>query len=139
MTGSDLARTSADSARFVAISRNYSGRRLDSGEGIAQFDETLNHQGHEGTRRYTKVHEGNHKTKNYFVNLRGLGSYGFLTAGALKYFSMEISKYIISVPFASCTPVRKKLAPARGFEMSWTSKNRKPRTVVCGSTAFAPN
>ncbi len=133
MTGSYLARTSAGRTRFVTIYQEIiAGRRVESGEVIAQFDETL-------PTKATKVHEGNQGTKDPFVNLRGLSGYGFVAAGALKYFSMGISKYIISEPFASCTPVRKKLAPARGFEMSWTSKNKKPRTVVCGSTAFAPN
>ena len=32
--------------------------------------------------------------------------YGFFTSGALRYFSIGISKYISSVPFASWTPVR---------------------------------
>ena len=30
----------------------------------------------------------------------------FVVAGALKYFSSGISKYISSLPFASCTPMR---------------------------------
>ena len=30
----------------------------------------------------------------------------YFTSGALKYFSIGISKYIKSLPFASCTPVR---------------------------------
>src|SRR5580658_7397937 len=33
-------------------------------------------------------------------------TYGFLTSGALKYFSIGISKYIISVPLESCAPIK---------------------------------
>ncbi len=33
-------------------------------------------------------------------------TYGLFTSGALKYFSIGISKYISSLPFASCTPIR---------------------------------
>src|ERR1035438_8701509 len=46
MTGSYLARTSAGRTRFVAIYQEIiAGRRLDSGEVITQFYDTIKHQG----------------------------------------------------------------------------------------------
>lgn|SRR5580698_8350327 len=88
ITGSYFASKCSEMAAGVAISRNYS---WPDQCWMAQVS------GETGEDARRAVAPSLH---------RSYDRYGCFTSGALRYFSIGISKYISSFPFASWTPVR---------------------------------